>query len=284
MEIPFEALKSDGFNSVRKFKAGIIGCGTIGTHLARVLVRDFRSQATLAYLCDRRPEKAESLKRRIHSPARIIPLEKLIRGSDLIIEAASAQISAEVAARALKLGKQVLMMSVGGLIDKNLGQMSKKSRGRLWIPSGALAGIDAVLAARQGRIRSVKLVTRKPPQALMRAAYFKSREFPKLRRREERRIFKGSAREAVKAFPENINVAAVLSLAGVGALKTRVEIWTSRAYRSNQHEVTVEGDFGTIHTVTRNVPFPENPKTSYLAALSAAATLKNIFSLLRVGT
>lgn len=272
---------------MHKLKAGIIGCGSIGTHLAKVLSREFRREAELAYLCDRRREKAELLKRRIHSPVKIVSLEELIRKSDLIIEAASTQISGEVATQALKLGKQVLIMSVGGLLDSQVTVTRKGDShlgGRLWIPSGALAGIDALLAARQGKIKTVKLVTRKPPEALRWARYFHTRKFPRLAGKKEKCIFKGNALQAVAAFPENINVAAVLSLAGIGPRKTKVEIWTSRAYRSNQHEVTVEGKFGEIRTVTKNVPFPENPKTSYLAALSAAAVLRKIFSSTRVGT
>ena len=101
---------------------------------------------------------------------------------------------------------------------------------------------------------------------------------------QEKRVFRGVAAEAIEHFPQNINVAAVLSLAGIGPDRTEVEIWTSRAYKGNRHEILVEGDFGTFKTVTQNKSAPGNPKTSYLAILSAIATLKKAFASVRVGT
>ncbi len=270
---------------MKKIKIGIIGCGTIGSALARVLCRELRASADLRSICDRQPERAERLKRRLGSSVQVTSIEKLIERSDLVIEAASASIAADVASQALARDKKVLVMSVGGLLrDTAWLGAARKSRGRLWIPSGALAGMDGLLAAREGRIRKVKLVTRKPPQALESAPFFKKKKFPEIARRRAVCIFRGSARQAVTGFPQNINVAAVLSLAGIGGKKTRVEIWSSPKQHSNQHEVTIEGDFGKITTVTRNLPSPQNPKTSYLAILSAVATLKMIFSKVKLGT
>lgn len=275
---------------MKKSKVGIIGCGTIGSALAKRLSRDFKERAALVFLCDHRPEKAVRLQKELRRrPSRqavqIVSMKRLIQNSDLIIEAASASVSGRVAKESLRRNKNVLIMSVGGLLGAMTSfSLLKRSQGKLWIPSGALAGVDALLAANEGRIKSVKLVTQKPAAALREAPYFRIRKFPALRGLKPHRIFSGSAREAVKSFPQNINVAAVLSLAGIGPAKTRVEIWTSRAMRCNQHKVTIEGDFGKIETLTQNIPSPENPKTSYLAVLSAAATLKKIFSSFQIGT
>lgn len=266
---------------MRKIKVGIIGCGTIGTALAKALSHEFRHEAELAYLCDRRPDKADRLRKILSRKIRIVSIERLIQQSDLVIEAASAKVSAEIAKKALRQGKDVLIMSVGGLSPLTPGG---RGRGKLWIPSGALAGLDGLLAAREGRLRRVKLVTTKPPATLREAPYFKRRKFPALNGAKARCLFRGTALQAVRAFPQNINVAAALSLAGLGPRRTHVEIWTSPFVRTNRHEIWVEGDFGRIRTTAENVPSPENPKTSHLAVLSARATLRKIFSSVHIGT
>jgi len=270
---------------MKKTKVGIIGCGTIGSALARVLSHEFCERVRLSYLCDAHEDRAVKLKRELPCSVKTLPMNRLIDCSDLIVEAASAEVSAYVAKRALEEHKQVLVMSVGGLIEKNQWTpLLSRSRGKLWIPSGAIAGIDGLIAAREKAIRHVTLVTRKPPQSLREAPYFRRKKFPKLRGRKAVCVFRGTAKEAVKAFPQNINVAAVLSLAGVGARRTRVQIWTSHAYRFNQHEVIIEGTFGKIQSVTQNIPSEHNPKTSALAIFSAIATLRKIFSSLQVGS
>lgn len=265
-------------------KIGIIGCGTIGAALAKAIPREFAGRARLAYLCEHHAEKAEKLRKQISSSVRIVEMDYLIRHSDIIIEAASAAISEGIASRALAQGKQILILSVGGLLLGDWRKLLKTSKGRLWIPSGAVAGIDAIVAAGEAKISKVKLITRKPPAGLDSAPYFKTRRFPMLKGKREVRVFKGNALQAMKAFPQNINVSAVLSLAGLGPQKTEVEIWTSLSYRTNTHEVFAEGDFGSLHAVTRNVPSRENPKTSALAVYSALATLRRLFSRVRIGT
>ena len=266
-------------------KIGIIGCGTIGSSLAKAVSRGLSGQATLAFISEHRPEKAEKLKRKLHSGVQIVSMAELVRRSDIIVEAASAAAAAEVLKLNLKSGQDVLIMSVGGLLKvKNPLAVLKNKKARFWIPSGALCGIDGLLGSAQAGLKSVKIVTRKPPQGLNQAPHFQKHKFPELRGNEEKRVFVGSALEAVKSFPQNINVAAVLSLAGLGARKTRVEIWTSNAYRSNRHEVFIRSGAGEIHTLTNNVPSRENPKTSAMAIYSAIAILEKIFSTVRIGT
>lgn len=276
-----------------KIKVGIIGCGTIGSALAKLIERRFSRAAVLSYLCEQNFSKASTLRRKLKSKPAILNCRELIRKSDLVIEAASARISGLIAQSALRAGKNILILSVGGLLSPRQPERSEGSpstllrmtgNGRLWIPSGAIAGVDALLAAKEAGLQSVKLVTRKPPAGLSEAPYFQKKKFPKLESTKEYCVFKGNAAEAVRNFPQNINVAALLSLAGLGPKKTRVEIWTSNAYRANQHEVTILSKAGEIRTVTKNLPFPENPKTSALAAYSAAALLRKIFSSIRAGT
>lgn len=268
-----------------KVKVGIIGCGTIGSSLAGWVVKRFSRHARVAFLSDRNLPQAVRLRGHLGGRISIVPWPELIRRSDVIVEAASSAVSARIAEEALRRHKKILVMSAGGLLGfHRLGKILGHTRGRLWVPSGAIAGVDGLAAAREGKIRRVVLITRKPPRGLKDAPYFRKRNFPRLRGRREVLVFRGPAARAVREFPQNINVAAVLSLAGIGPRRTQVEIWTSRAYRRNQHEVLVEGDFGRLKAVTSNVPAPGNPKTSTLAVLSAAAVLREIFSSVEIGT
>lgn len=268
---------------MKPIKIGIVGCGAIGSTLARLIHERFPDQAQLAYLCDRHVERAQILARELGKEILVADMEALIHCSDLIIEAASTVVAAQVTKLAYKYEKNVMIMSVGGLLGLDL-PVARTTKFRIWIPSGAISGIDALLAAREAGVKSVKIVTRKPPAGLQEASYFKHKKFPKLQGKKEYCLFKGNASSAVKNFPQNINVAAVLSLAGIGPQRTRVEIWTSKGYTSNQHEITIEGKAGTIQTITNNVPSKENPKTSALAVYAALATLRKMFAAVRVGT
>ncbi|MBI3313548.1 MAG: DUF108 domain-containing protein [Candidatus Omnitrophica bacterium] len=270
---------------MKKIKVGIVGCGTIGSALALILRRKFKSRAELSYLCEHHEEKAHLLMKKLGKKIPLVPAARLIQKSDLIIEAASAAISENIASLALRRNKEVLVLSVGGLLmNQSWVRAARKTRGHLWIPSGAVAGIDGLLAGKQAKLRQVQIKTQKPPEGLAEAPYFRMRKFPPLKGSEQVCVFMGNALQAIRAFPQNINVAALLSLAGLGPRKTKVEIWTSRAFKRNQHEITVEGDFGKITTRAENVPSPGNPKTSYLAILSATALLEKIFSRVRIGT
>ena len=275
---------------MRKFKVGIIGCGAIGTALAETLIKDrkLNFRAVLSAVSDKDPGQAERLLSRIGRKLPIMSIPEIIKRCDFVIEAAHSSISSSVASLALKHDKYVLVMSVGGLLKSPFGRLRAliaKSSGRLYCPSGAIAGVDALLAAQTNGLRRVKLVTTKPPQALKGAPYFKTHAFPVFKSGEGKKlVFRGTALQASRAFPQNINVAAILSLAGLGPQKTEVEIWAAQIAGTNRHEICIEGDFGTIRTTTDNFPAPDNPKTSYLAILSAEATLRKAFTTLRLGT
>ncbi len=272
---------------MKKKKIGIIGCGTIGSGLACFIAAELSHCAELAWLCDFHPEKSEAVRKSVargrKSPA-VVSLPALIRKSDLVIESASASVAGMVARRGLEAGKQVLIMSAGGLEDFLKTKIPSRGTGKLWVPSGAVGGIDAVLAAQESGIRKIRLITRKPPAGLQGAPYFQKHPFPVLSGREEKCVFRGMARAAVRAFPKNVNVAAVVALAGAGFEKTKVEVWTSRSYRKNVHEVHIEAGSGSMQYITANVPSPENPKTSAQAIYSARALLRKILSPVRVGT
>ncbi len=275
---------------MRKFKVGIIGCGAIGKALARVLIKDkkLNFRAILTAISDKDPKQAEKLLHSIGRKLPVVAIPEIIRRCDFVIEAAHPNISSVVAELALKNNKYVLIMSVGGLLRfpfQQLRDLIAKTSGRLYCPSGAIAGVDALLAAQVEGLRRVRLVTTKPPQALKGAPYFKKHKFPVFKYGETKKmVFQGSALKASRAFTQNINVAAILILAGLGPKRTEVEIWATRSSDVNTHEVIIEGDFGEIKTRTQNFPAPQNPKTSYLAILSAIATLRKAFTTLRLGT
>lgn len=268
---------------MKPIQIGIVGCGAIGSALAKIIHKRFPTQAVLRYVCDRHPEKSQKLARQIGGQCTPASMEALIASSDLIIESASTFVASQVTKLAWKYEKNVLIMSVGGLLELALPE-SRTTKFRVWIPSGAISGVDGLLAAREAGLKSVKIVTRKPSAGLKEAPYFKTRKFPKLQGKKEYRLFKGNTMQAIRSFPQNINVAAVLSLAGIGPRRTQVEIWTSNAYTKNTHDIFITGKAGSIHTITENVPSKENPKTSALAVYAAVATLRKMFAAVRVGT
>ena len=271
---------------MKKLTVGIIGCGTIGQELALRIKKKYSSHLRIAFIADQNHVQAEKLKKRLSAKLRITSIGNVIRESDFIIEAASSAVSHRVACSALRKNKRVLIMSVGGLTRnfKAILKGAQKSKGMIMLPSGALCGIDGVLAACAGGIKKATLVTRKPIKGLMGAPYFSKKKIDLNRIKKETIVFKGSAQEAIKYFPKNVNVAALLSLASIGVQRTSVTIITSPHFKQNSHSVHVDGAFGRIYTRTENVPAPTNPKTSYLAILAAEASIGKMLSSLKIGT
>jgi len=270
---------------MKKLRVGIIGCGTIGSEVAKACVDRLRDKVELVGLCDTDSQKAESLQKALKSATPILPLDGLLEKAELAIEAASAKISADVLEKAIKAKRDVFIMSVGGLLGKeDLLKRARAAGTKVYLPSGALCGIDGLKSASIGRIDSVTLTTRKPPKGLEGAPYLKEKGIDVMAVKTETIIFEGDGLEAIKGFPANVNVCAVLSLAGIGGNKTRVRIVTSPEYTKNIHEVEIVGEFGRISTKTENVPSKTNPKTSQLAVFSAIATLEAIADTVRIGT
>ena len=267
-------------------KIGIVGCGTIGSFLAKRIEKDFKASSKLVGICDIDNNKAKALADNLSKKVEILSLEKLADKSDLIIEAASGSACPDVCKKAIEKRKDVMVMSIGGLIGREqLFSLARERGSRIILPSGAICGLDGVKSAAAGKIKKVTLTTRKPPAGFKDAPHVLKNNIDLDNITQEKVIFEGTAEEAVAGFPKNVNVSAVLSLAGIGPKKTTVKIVTSPEYTVNTHEIEVEGDFGRLVTRTENVPFPGNPKTSFLAALSALATLKQyIEGALSIGT
>ncbi len=269
-----------------KVKVGILGCGAIGSRIARSIKSECNEQAFVSALFDINPAKAENLQK-------FLPTKKVVKktyaellnASDLIVEAINAPDTQQLVRQALLAKKDVLVMSVGKFIhNDSILKLAQKEGARLLIPSGAIAGIDAIKAASLGKISQITLTTRKPIYGFADNAYVQARRINLSQIKKETILFDGNVKEAVKCFPQNINVAATIALASGCKDKLRIRISTSPEYKVNSHEIEMVGEFGRLWTKTENMVCPDNPKTSYLAVLSAVQTLKQYFQGLKIGT
>ncbi len=269
----------------------LIGCGAIGTSLASALSEKKISNAKLATIFDILPEKASSLAKTLKQS---VPISKSIsellsHKSNLAIEAASQTAVREYAERILTSGIDLLIMSTGALLDEELylrlKQAAEEHNTRLYVPTGAIGAIDAIRATAIGGLQEVTLTTRKPPQSLAGAPFFTTTKIDLTKINEPQLIYEGPAREAITLFPANVNVAAILSLAGLGADKTKVRIIADPSIKVNIHRVEAVGNSGKISIELENQPHPMNPKTSFLAVLSALELLRQICNpMIKIGT
>lgn len=266
-------------------RVGLIGCGTIGSALAGALKESFARAARLSAVHDADVDAAAALKRRLHISAPVTSLAGLVRKSDLVLEAASSALVPEIIERCLRANRDLLVMSVGGLLIKDAWRKQiRRSKSRVYVPSGALAGLDGIKAMAIGRLSQATLTTRKPPKSLQSAPYVQQRGFGLDQLTHPLILFEGSPKEAVKHFPQNTNVAAALALAsGLSNDQIRVVVMADPTLKHNRHELDVEGDCGRIHCEI-NSKLSQNPKTSEIAVRSAIATLHRIFDNFQVGT
>jgi len=269
----------------KKKKTAIVGCGAIGSAIAYWLRDGASSWVSSTVLFDTDQKRSLKLSADLGSAQSVVNIEEAVNGSDLVIEAAQQSAAAEVLELATRSGKDVMILSIGGLTGKEyLLEEASKAGITVMLPSGAIGGIDAVKAARIAGIDSVVLTTRKSPDSLSGAPYLEQKGIDPKSIKSETLVFEGTAREAVSAFPKNINVSALLALAGSGSENTIVRIISSPDYKRNIHEIKVRSKAGDFSFRTENVSFPSNPKTSYLAALSAMTALEGYFSGIRIGS
>ena len=254
---------------------GIVGAGAIGTVIAKSI--DKNDKFRLAAVFDVFEENLESLGKCLdNKPVLTKDLPKFLdMNFDIVVEAASQSAVVELGAKLLEKA-DLLVMSVGAFSDDalkdELRAAAEKSDRKIIIPSGAVCGVDGLKSAKSDDVYEVRLVTTKNPKALDRDDKVRTV------------LFKGAARDAAKKFPKNLNICATLSLAGIGMDKTTVELVSDPDVTRNTHEVFVRGAFGSFNCRIENIPSRENPKTSYLAALSAVKTLEQIADPFRIGT
>ena len=266
------------------FRVAIAGFGAIGKVVAQRLDQGIEG-LTLTAVAARDVARAEAAMAGFARPVPVVPLAGLWEHADVVVECAPAALLRGLAEPALGNGRTVMVLSCGALLDNfDLVDLARRNGGRILVPTGALLGLDAVIAAAEGGISSVNMISRKPPQGLLGAPYLVAHGIEISGLTEPRRVFSGTAREAARGFPANVNVAAALALAGIGPDRTRIEIWADPTITRNIHRIEVEAKAARLSMQVENVPSDDNPRTGRLTALSAIAALKKLVSPLVIGT
>ncbi len=269
-------------------RIGVIGCGAIGKGICKA-IDEGTVRAELVAVYDRNSCDAEKVREHLRiSRPEIMEITEMVKHIDLLVECASQEAVHDIVPLALLAHCDVMILSVGALANDDLRhrieELAAENNCRVYLPSGAIVGLDGLKSAASEEIYAVTITTRKPPGGLAGAPFVVRNNIDLDRINATTVLFEGPAKEAVTAFPANVNVAATLSIAGIGFEKTRVRVIADPSITRNIHEITVEGAFGKFTTKVENVPSPANPKSSYLAQLSAIATLKKISSPFQIGT
>lgn len=260
------------------------GFGAIGEAVARRLDQGIDG-LTLVAVSARDRERAAAKMEGFNQPVPVLPLEELAEEADVVVECAPSKVFDLLAESAIERGRIFVPISVGALLPRMaLIERAQATGARILVPTGALLGLDAVRAAAEGEIESVRLVTRKPPGGLAGAPHLVENDISVEGLSEPKLVFEGSAREGAIGFPANVNVAAALSLAGIGPDETRLEIWADPGVTRNTHTITVESDSARLTMTIENIPTVENPRTGKITALSVIAALRRLTATLQVGT
>ncbi len=268
---------------MREKTVALAGLGAIGLPLARALdagVEGLRLTAVSARDLARARERIAGFR----VPPPVVDLAVLAE-AEIVVEAAPAAAFAAIAEPAVAAGRILVPASVGALLaHPDLVAQAKQTGARIVVPTGALLGLDAVRAAAEGRVESVRIITRKPPAGLEGAPYLVRHAIKVSGLTQPLCVFRGNAREAAAGFPANVNVAAALALAGIGAERTEVEIWADPGLIRNTHTIRVEAEAARFTMTIEGVPSPDNPRTGLLTPLSMLACLRGLVSTLKVGS
>jgi len=267
-----------------KLRVGILGCGAIGTGIALFIDKKLNRFMVINGLVDKQKESARKLQNKLKSLPKICDIENLVRGADLIIEAASQSAAKSVIEKAINFRKNVMILSTGVFVN-NFSLIGKviARKIKLYIPSGAICGIDGVGALSMGKIKSLSLVTSKPPKGFEGVEYLINKKVDLSLIKKETVVFKGGVKRAVKYFPKNINVAATLLLAS--CLKDiSVCIKADPKLKRNIHNVRIEAEEANLTFSVENIPSVSNPKTSALTILSTQKLLEKICFSFCVGS
>ena len=264
-------------------RVAVAGLGTIGRSLVARLAAGVPG-VELAVVAARDVAKGEATLRELGVDVPVTTIAELEPLADLVVECAPSSLLPEIAEPFLRAGKEVVVLSVGSLLEHpELVELARSSGGTISVPTGALLGLDAVGAAAEGEIRSVRMTSRKPPTGLAGAPGIEASGVDLTSLTEPVRVFTGTAREAARDFPSNLNVAAALSLAGVGPDRTEIEIWADPTLTRNTHTIVVTSDVADLTMTIENVP-SENPRTGRITALSVISLLRKRGAHLRVGS
>ena len=268
----------------KPLRIAIAGLGAIGKAIAVTLARGSVPGVVLTAVSAKNHEKAQQFVSTLGVPVKVLNLSQLEPEADLVIECAPAALLPDIATPFLKAQKQVIVLSVGALLfNQGLIDLAKQEGGIIHVPTGALIGLDAVIAAAEGKIHSVRMITRKPPNGLAGAPHLLENNISVEGLTEPKKVFEGNARAAAKGFPANLNVVVALALAGVGPENTLLEIWADPTVVRNTHSIVVDSDSAKFTMTMENIP-SENPKTGRIVAPSVIALLRKMQSSFKVGT
>jgi aspartate dehydrogenase len=268
----------------KPLRVAIAGLGAIGKSIAKSLAAGKVPGVVLTAVSAKDHVKAASFVSSLANPVKVLTIAQLEPEADLVIECAPAALLSEIVTPFLKAKKQVVVLSVGALLfHPELIEAAKTQGGVIHVPTGALIGLDAMIAAAEGTIHTVRMVTRKPPNGLAGAPHLIENNISIEGLTEAKKVFEGNARDAAKGFPANLNVVVALALAGVGPEKTLLEIWADPGVVRNTHTIVVDSDSAKFTMTMENIP-SENPKTGRIVAQSVIALLRKMQSGFKVGT
>tara|TARA_B100001123_G_scaffold448699_1_gene610961 strand:- start:742 stop:1563 length:822 start_codon:yes stop_codon:yes gene_type:complete len=268
----------------KSLNVGVAGFGTIGAVVSHRLDQGVFGLRLVA-IAARNIDKARLQVEQFSNPVPILDHSMLADMADVIVDCTPASVSREIAEQVLQAGRILVPLSIGVLLEHpELIDLAVQRGGRIIVPTGALLGLDAVRAAAEGRIHAVRIVTRKPPRGLEGAPYLVEKGIDITDLKEPIQVFSGNARDGIIGFPGNVNVAVALSLAGVGADRTELEIWIDPRLERNVHTVVVEADSARFTMNIENIPSVENPSTGRITALSVIAALRGLVSPMRAGS
>jgi len=271
-------------------RLGLIGCGSIGGTVVKAIAAGCLPGLQLVGITDPlgMEAAAATAAATVSCPFFTDVPSLLDIQPDLVLEAASADAVRSFAIDIFESGADLMIVSVGALADAQffgrLIELTKQTNRRLHIPSGAIGGLDIIKAAVFGGLEECRLTTTKPPRALSGTPYVDQQGIDLESLSQSTVIFEGTASQAVRLFPQNLNVAAAISLAGLGLERTTVRIIADPAAIRNVHEVFIRGNFGEATVRLVNRPSADNPKSSHLASLSAIATLHRVSQQFQIGT
>ncbi|HSM94807.1 MAG TPA: aspartate dehydrogenase [Rhizomicrobium sp.] len=265
-------------------RVAIAGLGSIGKSVAARLAAGAVPGVVLTAAAARDQHKARDFLGTLAQPLKLLAIDELEPHADIVIECAPAELLPQIVEPFLQAGKKAIVLSAGALLfHPRLVALAKETGGAILVPSGALIGLDAMVAASEGQIHSVTMETRKPPKGLLGAPHLVANNISVEGLSAPLKVFSGSAREAAQGFPANVNVAAALALAGIGPDRTRIEIWADPTIVRNKHLIKVDSDAAQFTMAIENIP-SENPKTGRIVAQSVVAMLRKTTAHVRIGT
>lgn len=263
-------------------KIGLLGCGAIGTQIA-LAIDSGKIPAILTHVYDNSKYASTELVSKLNTKPKIVENSHLLSSHpvNIVVEAASQDAVKDIALSVLQNKRDLMIMSVGALLDESiydiLSDACKDFKKTIYLPSGAIAGLDGLKSIKD-ELESLSITTTKHPRSLKGAKFFENSDINLDTINSSTTIFEGTAKEAISLFPANINVAALLSLSGIGSEKTNVKIVADPYTDKNTHHIEATGKFGKMTFTIENFPDPTNPKTSRLAILSAIETLRKYCS------